>query len=62
LEVFDINGRLIEILANEYLSEGNYYIDWYGTNNYNKEFKGGVYTIRLSNNNTIETIKLIMLK
>jgi hypothetical protein len=62
LEVFDMNGRLIEVLANEYLSQGNYYIDWYGSNNYNEKLKGGVYTIRLSNNTTIETIKLIMLK
>ncbi len=62
LEVFDINGRLIEVLVNEYLIEDNYYIDWYGTNQYNEELKGGVYTVRLSNENKVETIKLIMLK
>jgi hypothetical protein len=62
LEIFDMNGRLIEVLVDEYLTEDNYYIDWYGNNQYNEELKGGVYTIRLSNHKKIETIKLIMLK
>lgn len=62
LEIFDMNGRMIEVLVDEYLTEDNYYIDWYGDNQYNEDLKGGVYSVRLSNDQIIETIKLIMLK
>ena len=62
LEIFDINGRLVQVMVDEYLQKGNYYIDWSGENQYNEELKGGVYTIRLSGNDTIKTIKTVMLK
>ncbi|MBA7542678.1 hypothetical protein ES705_35002 [subsurface metagenome] len=62
LEVFDMRGRLLEVLAEDYHTVGTYYIDWYGNNRYNENLPGEVYIVRLSNRSTIETIKLIMLK
>jgi hypothetical protein len=62
LEIYDMNGRLIQIMVDEYLQAGSYYIDWYGENQFNEELKGGIYTIRLSNNDNIKTIKTVMLK
>jgi hypothetical protein len=62
LEVIDINGRIVNVLADEYLAEGSYWIDWTGANQQNTRLEGGVYTVRLVNEKNIETIKIIMLK
>ncbi len=62
LEVIDINGRLVDLLADDYLAEGSYWINWQGINEYNKNVEAGVYTVRLINEKNIETIKLLMLK
>ena len=62
LEVFDINGRIVDVLLEEYLDEGTYYIDWNGGSQYGESLPGGVYHVRLSNNKNVETIKLLMLK
>jgi hypothetical protein len=59
LEILDMNGRIIQVLADDYLTEGNYWVDWTGNVG---SLKGGVYTVRLSDNNSVETIKVIMLK
>ena len=62
LEVFDVNGRLLDVLADEYLAQDTYYIDWFGSKSSTRELSGSVFTIRLSTNNTLETVKLIMIK
>ncbi len=62
LDVFDVNGRLLDVLTDEYLMPGTYYIDWFGTGAAMNEASGGVYTVRLSTGNTIETRKLLMIK
>jgi hypothetical protein len=61
LEVVDLNGRLVSILAKEYLNTGIYYIDWFGKNQNGEYLPAGVYNIRLSNKNFIENIKTIKL-
>jgi len=62
LEIFDLNGRLVSILSNEYLKNGIYYIDWFGKDQNGGYLPAGVYNIRLSNNNLIENIKSIIIK
>jgi hypothetical protein len=61
LEVFDINGRMINILAEEFLAPGKYYIDWYA-NGLGNTIPEGFYTLRLTGGNRVETLKLIKLK
>jgi hypothetical protein len=62
LEVFDMNGRLVDVLSDSYLTKNTYYIDWFGTTKSGVYLSGGIYTIRLSNKNQVETIKVVMLK
>jgi hypothetical protein len=52
----------VDVLADDYLAEGSYWIDWQGTNENNKNREAGVYTVRLTNEQNIETIKIVMLK
>ncbi|MGD2034868.1 MAG: CotH kinase family protein, partial [Bacteroidales bacterium] len=62
LEIFDMSGRLIEIPVDEYLVQGTYYIDWNGSDERNGSLSGGVYNVRLSNENGVVTKRLIMIK
>lgn len=62
LEVCDINGKVVNILSDGYLTQGSYWLDWSGSDKSDNNLPGGVYTIRLLNENSIETIKVIMLK
>ena len=62
LEVFDMNGRLLDVLADDYLAPGTYYVDWMGNTAGTNNPTSGVFTVRLTSGNSIETIKLLMIK
>jgi hypothetical protein len=62
LEVYDLQGRLIKIMADRILEPGPYSIDWGGKNSINGLLQGGVYIIRLSGANRICNLKVIYLK
>lgn len=62
LEIFDINGRLLDVLADDYLAPGTYYIDWLGNTAGADVEPGGVFTVRLTSENSIQTLKLLMIK
>jgi hypothetical protein len=57
LEISDMQGRTVKVLAAEYLAPGTYWIDWTGEN-----VSEGVYTLRLSGNNTFETLKIVKIQ
>lgn len=57
LQIYDINGRLIETLVNEKLSAGTYKLKWNGAN-----ASSGIYYYTLRADNYSETKKMILLK
>ena len=57
ISVFDINGRLINTLVNDYHSPGNYIRNFSGHN-----LSSGIYFISLNNNNRIQTKKIMLTK
>ncbi|HEX2787403.1 MAG TPA: serine hydrolase [Ignavibacteria bacterium] len=57
LNVYDINGRLVETLVNEKLQAGIYKMKWSGAN-----VSSGVYYYTLKTENFSETKKMILLK
>jgi hypothetical protein len=61
LEVLDINGSLIKVLADDYLPEGTYWLDWEGTDHTGQAVKAGIYTVRLVSENAIQSKKIIKL-
>lgn len=62
LEVFDMLGKKIKTLTNEYKSKGNYSETWNGTNVDNTPSPSGVYLVKLSGGNKISTQKITLLK
>ncbi len=57
VSIFDLNGRLIHTLVNDYHSPGNYIRNFSGHN-----LSSGIYFISLNNNYTIQTKKIILTK
>ncbi len=60
LEVFDINGRSIKSLLNEYRYPGCYSIKWDGTGNDGNKAATGIYIYRLKINKQMLTKKMIL--
>ena len=49
LKVYDVNGRIVKMLLDKQkFSEGEYHIEWDGTNDYNETMRTGVYILHLS--------------
>ena len=57
ISVFDLNGRLIHTLVNDYHSPGYYIRNFSGHN-----LSSGIYFISLNNNNRIQTKKIMLTK
>jgi len=57
LTVFDVNGRIVNILLNNYQSYGTYRVDFDGSN-----LSSGVYMYRIETPYFSDTKKLIILK
>jgi hypothetical protein len=62
LEVYDLQGRLLKILADQIFESGPYIIDWNGKDSYGNSVEGGVYIIRLSGANVNRNLKVIYLE
>jgi hypothetical protein len=59
LEVYDLQGRLQRIIADQTLNSGQYYVDWGGQDSRDGLLKGGIYIIRLSGAKLIRNLKVI---
>ena len=57
ISIFDLKGRLIHTLVNDYHSPGNYIRNFSGHN-----LSSGIYFISLNNNNRIQTKKIMLTK
>ena len=62
ISIYDIQGRLVKKLVNQYLASGNYVIEWNGTNNANVSVSSGVYLCRGRSGASNSTIKLVLMK
>lgn len=62
LEVFDMQGRRVKQLLNEFLSAGTYVVRWDGTNQINETLPSGVYFYRIQSNGHKNIGKIMMLK
>ena len=62
LEVFNMLGQLVTILANEQLSAGAYRVVWDGRDIWGNQVASGVYLYRLQTGDYVETRKMLLLK
>jgi len=62
IEIYSIQGKLLNTLADQTIEAGEYYVDWYGGGNNGAPLPDGVYIIRLSGEKQHSNTKVIILK
>ena len=60
--IYDINGREVTQLVDNYQSAGTYVVTWNGKNNSGSQVSSGIYMYRIQAGNFIETRKMTLLK
>jgi len=62
VEVYDIMGRRVRTLVNDYRPAGLYVVTWDGSNDNGTKVASGVYLYKLASGDKVITKKMVMLK
>ena len=62
LSIYNINGKLINVLVNEYQSSSNYSIIWDGCDNNGNTVESGMYFYILQAGDFVDTKKMVFMK
>ena len=61
-EIFNLNGKKIRTLVNEYQNSGPKKVIWYGDNNHGKQVPAGMYLYSLIAGDVKQTKKMLLVK
>lgn len=62
LEIFDITGRKIKTLVNDFINRGTHSVNWNGRNESGSEVSSGIYFYNLNFNNHTQSRMAVLLK
>jgi serine protease len=62
VEVFNIMGQLVKMLADESLSEGPHSVEWNATNDAGEKVASGIYFYRVTAGDMTQTKKMLLMK
>ena len=62
IAIYDIKGRLINILSNKYYLEGKYFVKWEGKNYNGEEVPSGIYIYQISTSKKTLSKKMTLLR
>ena len=62
VEIFNILGQKIKVLANEYFSEGSYCLEWDGQDDSGQDVSNSVYFYRMTTDECWATKKVVHFK
>jgi flagellar hook assembly protein FlgD len=62
LKIYDLAGQLVKTLVNKEQKAGTYTIKWDGRDDNKNHLPSGIYFIKLSDNNLLETRKVIFVR
>ncbi|MCP4547343.1 MAG: T9SS type A sorting domain-containing protein [bacterium] len=57
MSVYDLNGRLVDVLVSDQMSAGNHEITWNAT-----DVASGVYFVRMMANNSVQSTRVVLTK
>ncbi len=60
--IYDLTGKEVKTLINEYQPKGQHYVIWNGKNNAGQAVSGGVYFYKLQASDLTQTRKMVLLK
>ncbi|MCK5456799.1 MAG: T9SS type A sorting domain-containing protein, partial [Melioribacteraceae bacterium] len=62
LDVFNIQGELVNKLFKKNLTSGSYEVEWNGKNNLDEKIVSGIYVVRLTVGNKVFSNKVLLTK
>ncbi len=62
IEVFDISGRLVAVLADQFKAAGSYSVFWDGSDGNGADVSSGIYFYRMRAGDYLQTRKMVLLK
>lgn len=62
IQIYDIRGKLVNTLLNTEQQQGWHTIAWNGTNHYLNQVPAGIYIAKISSNDKVKRIKLLLMK
>ncbi len=62
LRIYDVNGRLVKKLANEYLPAGDHQLRWDGRDQQGNALASGVYLYQLQTGGFVQSKKMLLIK
>ncbi len=62
IEIYDVQGKKISTLTNQFHSAGKYHITWYGTDEQQNKLPSGLYWAKIKAFDEEKTKKMILLK
>jgi hypothetical protein len=62
LVIYDVQGRIVSNLANDYFDAGSHDVKWSGLSNHGELMPSGVYYCRMEAGDFTDTLKLLMIK
>ena len=62
IEIYNLQGKLLNTIADQTLEAGGYYIDWYGTGSNGNPLPNGIYILRLTGEKQRVNSRVIILK
>ncbi len=62
LSIYDIQGRLVDVLEEGYRNVGLYDVSWSGKDRYDRDVVSGIYFVKLAVNDNSAVEKLVLLK
>ncbi|RMH94239.1 MAG: T9SS C-terminal target domain-containing protein, partial [Calditrichaeota bacterium] len=62
LKVYDLTGKEVKTVVNEYLAPGSYEVQWDGTDEAGRPVSSGVYLYRLEAENQVKVRKMVLMR
>lgn len=62
IDVYDVRGRLVSRLVDDFESRGDHVVDWNGCNSFGRSVESGLYFCRLKVGSEILTRKMLLLR
>jgi flagellar hook assembly protein FlgD len=62
IEIYDIQGKKIKTLVNEYQASGNHFVVWYGKDEREQSVNNGLYFCRITTGKFFSVKEMILIK
>ncbi|MBD3162648.1 MAG: hypothetical protein GF346_09775, partial [Candidatus Eisenbacteria bacterium] len=62
MDLFDVGGRLVRTLLDEYMTRGGHPVHWDGRNEQGARVGSGIYLLRMQQGNVVRIVRIVLLR